>query len=207
MKNYVSNENESVKMFNSKFLEFFTHVHPIIPVVIFLPAIIYFVYFSFIIDRMNFLIFIVFYLFGWFVWSFVEYFLHRFVFHIKPSNKIKQYIYFMIHGVHHDYPNDKTRLVMVPIVSIPLAILFYILFEYILNKSVYMFFPGFLTGYLFYDMTHYAVHHFNFKNKIFIALKKHHYRHHYKDSKKFFGVSSPLWDYVFLTNERSIDSK
>ena len=34
-------------------------------------------------------------------------------------------MHFIIHGVHHDHPNDKLRLVMPPAVSIPLAALFF----------------------------------------------------------------------------------
>ena len=37
-------------------------------------------------------------------------------------------MHFIIHGVHHDHPNDKMRLVMPPGASIPLALLFFGLF-------------------------------------------------------------------------------
>ncbi len=33
-------------------------------------------------------------------------------------------------------------------------------------------------------------------------LKHHHVLHHYQDFTKRFGVSTPLWDYVFGTIER-----
>jgi len=36
---YVSNKNESVRMFESRFLEFFSHVHPATPLVIYVPVI------------------------------------------------------------------------------------------------------------------------------------------------------------------------
>jgi sterol desaturase/sphingolipid hydroxylase (fatty acid hydroxylase superfamily) len=90
---------------------------------------------------------------------------------------------------------------MPPSVSIPLAVLFYFLFEALLgNDLVSPFFIGFILGYLFYDLTHYAVHHFAIKNKFFLTLKKHHMRHHFQDSKKGYGVSSPVWDDVMNTN-------
>ena len=57
----------------------------------------------------------------------------------------------------------------------------------------------FLTGYLFYDTTHYAIHHFNMKSKFWLAIKNHHMKHHYQDADKGFGVSQPTWDYVFGT--------
>jgi sterol desaturase/sphingolipid hydroxylase (fatty acid hydroxylase superfamily) len=90
---------------------------------------------------------------------------------------------------------------MPPSVSLPLAALFYLLFNSILGKElVAPFFVGFIVGYLFYDMTHYAVHHFAIKNKFFLIIKKHHMRHHFQDSEKGYGVSSPVWDDVMKTN-------
>ena len=90
---------------------------------------------------------------------------------------------------------------MPPSVSVPLAVLFYLLFEVILGKNfVAPFFVGFLTGYLFYDMTHYAVHHFNIHNKFWLALKKHHMRHHFQNPELGYGVSSPMWDYIIGTD-------
>jgi len=95
-------------------------------------------------------------------------------------------------------------------VSIPLASLFYFLFYNILGSNLLMpFFAGFISGYLFYDMTHYAIHHYNMKNKFWLAIKNHHMLHHYKHDDKGFGVSQPAWDYVFKTTfpEKSIDLK
>ncbi|MGA7837552.1 MAG: sterol desaturase family protein, partial [Ignavibacteriaceae bacterium] len=103
--------------------------------------------------------------------------------------------------VHHDYPSDSKRLVMPPSVSIPLALLFYFLFESIFgNILVAPFFVGFIAGYLVYDMSHYAVHHFNMHSKFWLAIKKHHIRHHFENPEKGYGVSSPLWDEIMGTN-------
>jgi sterol desaturase/sphingolipid hydroxylase (fatty acid hydroxylase superfamily) len=122
------------------------------------------------------------------------------VFHWLPPGKIGERIHFIFHGVHHDYPNDSKRLVMVPTVSIPLATLFYFLFCVVIGKEYTApFFLGFLTGYLFYDMTHYAVHHFNLKSRFWINLKHHHMLHHFKDMHNGYGVSSVFWDVVFKT--------
>jgi sterol desaturase/sphingolipid hydroxylase (fatty acid hydroxylase superfamily) len=116
-------------------------------------------------------------------------------------------IHFIFHGVHHDYPSDSKRLVMPPSVSIPLAVLFYFLFKLILGGTlVAPFFVGFIAGYLFYDITHYAVHHFNIRNKFWLAIKKHHIRHHFENPELGFGVSSPLWDEIIGTNFPKKDS-
>ena len=200
-KNFVSNKDETVRMFESDFMEAFSKVHPSVPVIIYLPVIIYFLYLSIAdygITGIN-----IFYLIllGIIVWSFTEYTLHRFIFHYEPHSRLGERIHFIFHGVHHDYPNDSKRLVMPPSVSLPLAVLFFLLFKAILGAElVAPFFVGFLVGYLFYDMTHYAVHHFRIRNRFWLALKKHHMKHHFQDATKGFGVSSPTWDKIIGTD-------
>ncbi len=87
---------------------------------------------------------------------------------------------------------------LTPSVSIPLAIGFYFLFRALMNEqALYAFYPAFVLGYLVYDISHYAFHHVNFKNKYWMMLKKHHMLHHYSDATKGYGVSSKLWDLIF----------
>ncbi len=199
-KNFVSNKDITVRMFKSDFMESLSKVHPSVPLIIFLPVIGFFLYKSveFQISFGNILLLIV---LGIFIWSFTEYTLHRFIFHFNFKSQFGKKIHFIFHGVHHYYPMDSRRLVMPPSVSVPLAVLFYFLFQAILGMVfVAPFFIGFLTGYLFYDLTHYAVHHFNIHNKFWLALKKHHMRHHFQNPELGYGVSSPMWDYVVGTN-------
>ena len=200
-KNFVSNKDETVRMFKSDFLEVFSKVHFSVPLYIYLPVISYFLYKSIMVFNIPGLNIFYLVLLGIIVWSFTEYSLHRFVFHHQPKSPFGAKMHFIFHGVHHDYPSDSKRLVMPPSVSIPLAALFYFLFESILTRvMVAPFFVGFLTGYLFYDMTHYAVHHFNLHNRFWLAIKKHHMKHHYQDATKGFGVSSPVWDKIIGTD-------
>jgi sterol desaturase/sphingolipid hydroxylase (fatty acid hydroxylase superfamily) len=200
-KNFISNKDETVRMFESDFFETLSRVHPSVPVIIYVPVIFYFLFISISEYQFSFITILSFILLGIIVWSLAEYTLHRFVFHFKPKTKFGEKIHFIFHGVHHDYPSDSRRLVMPPSVSIPLAVLFYFIFKYIIGSQlVAPFFVGFIMGYLFYDLTHYAVHHFNIKNRFFLFLKKHHMRHHFQDADKGYGVSSPLWDDVMKTN-------
>jgi sterol desaturase/sphingolipid hydroxylase (fatty acid hydroxylase superfamily) len=137
---------------------------------------------------------------GVFIWTLSEYLLHRFVFHYEPRTDWGKRIHFLMHGIHHDFPNDTTRLVMPPSVSVPLALLFYGFYLFILPAEyVGIFFGGFIFGYICYDEIHYATHHAPVKGKIGLWVKHHHVRHHYLDNGRGFGVSSPLWDYVFGT--------
>ena len=200
-KKFVSNKDETVRMFKSDFMEALSRVHPAVPLIIFVPVILYMFYLSYWYFQLPLTNIFGLVMFGVFVWTITEYLLHRFIFHLELKSELGKKIHFIFHGVHHDYPSDSRRLVMPPSVSIPLASLFYILFRFLIGDvAVYPFFAGFLSGYLFYDMTHYAVHHFNMHSKFWLALKHHHIKHHYKDPDRGFGVSSPLWDIVFGTN-------
>jgi sterol desaturase/sphingolipid hydroxylase (fatty acid hydroxylase superfamily) len=199
-KNFISNKDESVAIFSNRYLDVFTKVHFTVPLFIFVPVICYFFYLSLFVYH----IFVVYTLLlaagGLLVWSLTEYNMHRFVFHYMPPGKWGAELNFMFHGIHHAYPRDSMRLVMVPVVSIPLALGFYFLFKLTLGP-VYCapFFAGFVIGYLVYDMTHYALHHANFKSKFWLELKQHHMTHHYSDPDNGYGVSSKIWDLVYQT--------
>lgn len=195
-KNYISNSTESTRMFKNDFLESLSKIHFSVPLFIYVPMVIYFVYKAFVNDISG-LAFVLYFVLGIFVWTATEYVLHRFIFHYHPKSKFGQRIHFIFHGVHHDYPRDSKRLVMVPSVSLPLAVVFYYLFSLFLAPvNLYAFFPGFLVGYLAYDMTHYAIHHANFKTAFWKKIKQHHMLHHYDDPSKGYGVSSALWDKI-----------
>ncbi|MFN8300595.1 MAG: sterol desaturase family protein [Chitinophagales bacterium] len=199
-KHFVSNKDESVRMFDADWMDFFSRIDYKVPLFIYVPVILVFLYRSLFVLPINLLYVLPLIVLGLAVWTFTEYNLHRFVFHWCPPGEIGKRIHFMFHGVHHDYPRDSKRLVMVPAVSLPLAVLFYFTFSLILGKLyVEPFFVGFVTGYLFYDMTHYALHHANFKSKFWLELKQHHMIHHYSDPDNGFGVSTTFWDHVYRT--------
>lgn len=197
-KNYISNSTESVRIFKSNFLELFSKVHFAVPLIIYVPLIGYLIYKAFL-NQISVPDFLIFFMSGLLVWTITEYLLHRFIFHYQPTSKMGLRLHFIFHGVHHDYPKDAKRLVMPPSASIPLAILFYLLFSLFFKNTnnLYIFFSGFITGYLCYDMIHYAIHHLNFKSNIMKNIKQHHMLHHYSDDTKGYGVSSALWDILF----------
>jgi dihydroceramide fatty acyl 2-hydroxylase len=190
----------SPKMFENDFLDFFTRVHPIVPVVIFAPAITVLAYLGFDGKGAGALLWM---LGGYAFWTLTEYWLHRVVFHFERDNPFVQRFHFMIHGVHHDHPNDRLRLVMPPSASIPLAALFLLLFAAVLGPGAWeAFAAGFLAGYLAYDMLHYHVHHHVPKSRAGKKLRELHMRHHFQDHERGFGVSAPWWDHVFGTPPR-----
>ena len=199
-KNYISNSQESVRMFKNDLLEGLSKVHFTVPLFIFVPVIIVCIYKSFQ-TAIGFFTFFELFIAALFIWTFVEYVMHRFLFHYMPDKPWALRLHFIFHGVHHDYPSDAKRLVLPPSVSIPLALGFYFLFNALLPVNyIFGFFPGFILGYLVYDLSHYAIHHFNFKGSIWKKIKQHHMLHHYQDPDKGYGVSSPLWDKIFRSD-------
>jgi sterol desaturase/sphingolipid hydroxylase (fatty acid hydroxylase superfamily) len=190
-------------MFKSDFLESLSKVHWTVPLYIFVPVIGYCSYKYFDLMGPNILGYIGLFAFGLFIWTITEYVMHRFVFHYHPSEKLEwaQRLHFIMHGVHHDYPSDAKRLVLPPSLSIPLSTGFFFLFKWLLPVDyIWGFFPGFILGYLIYDISHYAMHHFNFKSGLFKKIKQHHMLHHYQDPEKGYGVSSPFWDKIFRSD-------
>ncbi|WP_443943699.1 sterol desaturase family protein [Pedobacter sp. AW1-32] len=200
-RNFVSNSSDSIRMFKSNFLESLSKVRYYVPLIVYVPIIVFFVWKSIFQLHTPVLDFFGWLLFGLAVWTITEYILHRWVFHYEPPGAFGKKIHFIFHGVHHDYPNDAKRLVMPPSASIPLALGFFFLFQWLLPEGiVYAFFPGFIGGYLFYDMVHYALHHANFKSGFWKKLKHHHMLHHYSDPTKGYGVSWTFWDNIFRSN-------
>jgi sterol desaturase/sphingolipid hydroxylase (fatty acid hydroxylase superfamily) len=204
----LNHDEQPIRLFKSNFMEFFTHISPIAILVIWIPILAGCFWLGSLHPQNNWSVTLVGFLIGLFIWTFSEYILHRFLFHFKPHNDRQERVAFLFHGVHHAQPKVKTRLVMPPALSIPLAALFYglfyLVFEIILSAGQWMYpaFAGFLTGYLIYDLMHYATHHFPMRKGIWKQLKRLHMQHHYKYPNQLFGVSSPIWDYVFSTLPR-----
>src|SRR5207302_8499787 len=127
MRLYISNKNESVAMFQSRFMEFFSHVHPATPLVLYLPVIAYFLYQALWQRGLSIAFVLALFAFGILIWTLLEYVIHRCVFHYEPKSRWGNFLHFMLHGVHHDYPNDDSMLVMSYVLIITLAVLYYLM--------------------------------------------------------------------------------
>jgi sterol desaturase/sphingolipid hydroxylase (fatty acid hydroxylase superfamily) len=200
---FVSNKDETVRLFKNPVLEYFSHIHPATPLVVFLPVVMMTLYVSVagggwaqsIGTWSSISVFAV----GVLVWTLVEYAIHRWAFHIDPTTELGKRVHFLVHGIHHDYPRDSTRLVMPLLVSVPLALAFYGAFAAVWAPFNNALFSGFIFGYVAYDSIHYATHHFPMTSRIGRFLKEYHMKHHFVDDHTAYGVSSPLWDIVFRT--------
>jgi len=191
---------ESPRMFQSDFLDFFTrtpwYVVPIVWIPVATASLWRGVAVKGIAAPVALAVVVLF--FG--VWTLAEYVLHRFVFHWKPATSWGPRFHFFVHGVHHDWPADRYRLVMPPMVGATLGPAFFGLFWLLLGSTwVWPAFAGFIYGYTFYDCTHYALHHFRWSSSAFKRLKAHHMNHHHNRPDLRFGVSNTFWDRVFGT--------
>jgi len=192
-------KEKSKKLFGNPIIERLSKTHFAVPITILTTAATFVFYLGTIYSELKITTLVVLFLIGLFTFTFTEYMVHRFIFHMLPTNKLKEKIAYNFHGVHHDYPKDKNRLAMPPLVSTILAAALFFLFKLVLRDYAYGFMPGFLIGYTSYLSIHYMVHSYQPPGNFFKALWVNHGIHHYKDPEVAFGVSSPLWDFVFGT--------
>jgi sterol desaturase/sphingolipid hydroxylase (fatty acid hydroxylase superfamily) len=192
----------SPPMFESRLLDALSRVHPAVPVLIFAPAIVLMAAWS--LSMLSLLASAGLLLVGYALWTLFEYWLHRLVFHFEPEDGIGARLHWIIHGVHHDHPNDPMRLVMPPAVSVPLgAGVFGLMYLVVGHRYAPGLGAGFFAGYLVYDLMHYYLHHFAPRGRLGRMLRERHMRHHFQDDTKGFGISAPYWDSVFRTSARA----
>jgi dihydroceramide fatty acyl 2-hydroxylase len=191
----------SPAIFPSPALDRLTRAHPATPAVLFLPAVAILSYLAVHDLGAPEALFGV--ATGYLFWTLCEYWGHRTVFHFEPDHGLGKRLHWMIHGVHHDHPNDPRRLVLPPALSIPLALLFLLGFVGTLGSTLaWGVAAGFYLGYVIYDTVHFLLHHTVPKGKLGRRLRELHMRHHFEDDERGFGVSAPWWDMVFRTRPR-----
>jgi sterol desaturase/sphingolipid hydroxylase (fatty acid hydroxylase superfamily) len=131
-------------------------------------------------------------------WTLVEYLLHRFVFHRMP-------LIAELHQAHHAQPRAYlttptwlTLLILGGLFFLPIWHLFTL-------NIAFGALSGLIIGWLWYGTVHHVIHHRR-PRRLAIALKAavhRHLRHHFAYGSGNFGVTTPLWDYVFGTNNSS----
>ncbi len=187
------------QLFRNQYLEMLTKTHPLVIWGMYLPIIIGFPWYAMNKFDMSAGTVTGIFLVGGFSWTFFEYIMHRWVFHMIAESERAQKIIYVMHGNHHHFPRDKERLFMPPVPSLILACLLFLIFYVPMGQYAFLFFPGFLFGYLMYGSMHYAIHAWNPPFKWMKPLWRNHHLHHYKDDHKGFGVSTTIWDHVFGT--------
>ena len=193
----IKNKGQA-RLFRSDYMEMMTKTHPIVVYCMYFPVIAFMLYYGATHKGLSVGLELLLFLGGTLFWTFFEYLMHRFLFHMVVESPRAKKIVYTMHGVHHEYPRDKERLFMPPVPSLILAVIIFSTMYYIMGWRALSFFPGFLFGYICYGSMHYAIHAFA-PPKFMKALWRNHHLHHYKAPEKGFGVSSVLWDVVFGT--------
>jgi sterol desaturase/sphingolipid hydroxylase (fatty acid hydroxylase superfamily) len=186
------------RMFEQGFLEWFTRAHPATLAGIYIPAAAMFLWRAFAIGLPLVEVGAAF-VAGVFAWSLLEYLFHRFSFHFAPRTRIGVVFAYLIHGVHHAFPEDRRRWVMPPIVTVPVTIALVLICHPALRSYTWPVGAGVMLAYLWYDLLHYAIHRGPMRWSVLNALRKHHLQHHYATPERRYGVSTTLWDHVFGT--------
>jgi 4-hydroxysphinganine ceramide fatty acyl 2-hydroxylase len=202
LKKPISNRSSPI-IFN-KYIDIFTKTNYYIIPITWMPIMIFFLSNNDISFNVLSLLFLI----GMFSWTFIEYIIHRFLFHnnyIIKGNKFLNFIHFLLHGIHHKIPFDKYRLVTPPILLLSIGGSIIYIGAYVLTFFVeYIYIRPIISGsifcYIIYDLTHYYIHVGNpSKDTLVYKLKQHHSTHHYKNNNLNYGVSSKIWDNVFNT--------
>lgn len=180
-------------------MERLSRIHPAVPVCLWCPIALALIYAGHVLDLPPFA------LGGWtlaglLTWTFVEYVLHRWIFHWEPANERVRKAIYPLHRLHHDV-QEWDRLVAPPLLAVPLWLIFLGLFWVWLGvPMVFPFFGGFTIGYLCYDYIHFYTHFATPRSRVGRGLRRRHLQHHFACPERWFGVSSPLWDFVFRTH-------
>ncbi|MES2559549.1 MAG: sterol desaturase family protein [Bacteroidota bacterium] len=178
------------KLFNQGWLEFLTKTNPVVHIITYGSVIVFCLFYN----QLPLTESVLYSIAGAFMWTLIEYLIHRFLFHIKESK-----FQYLIHGVHHEFPRDKERLMMPPLPGLMLVLFFFGCWYLLFADKVYAFMSGFVFCYVVYTFIHYIIHAWK-PIKGFKFLWTHHHKHHnpaFEDT--CYGVSTPLWDYVFGT--------
>jgi sterol desaturase/sphingolipid hydroxylase (fatty acid hydroxylase superfamily) len=134
---------------------------------------------------------------GRFVFTFIEYLMHRYVYHSGESMNNQTWQY-KVHGIHHQHPKVKSQLAMPLPIGILLLTAFYFIFTLVMRDMVWFFFPGFVLGYSFYLLMHYLIHTLRAPKNYLKYFWWHHHMHHAREDKAY-GLSTRFWDRVFGT--------
>jgi sterol desaturase/sphingolipid hydroxylase (fatty acid hydroxylase superfamily) len=138
---------------------------------------------------------------GVFLWTLIEYGLHSQFFHDPPAG----FRWVSVsHGSHHEKPDDPKRIVAHMTFTFPLALILFPLLSLVLWSPPWagLVMVGLIAGYLSYEVIHFAIHQWPWARRLMKPLASHHLHHHYADPTRCFGVTSPLWDWVFRTRRR-----
>jgi dihydroceramide fatty acyl 2-hydroxylase len=190
----------SIQVFRNPFIDrWFGRTHPAVPALVFAPLVVTALLYGQAHASIGFLIAA--FVAGFLGLTLLEYVLHRFLLHRTPGpDRASQIAAFLRHGYHHVYPNDEGRLVLPPMATLPMGVGVAAVYALCLSPGVAAAaFAGTAAGYIAYDSMHWWLHHGRSNSRAGRWLKRYHLLHHHQGIEARFGVSTPLWDFVFGT--------
>ena len=189
----------SAQLFQNPVLERMTHTHIAGPLTIFFAVAGVSLYYSLSRGLLTGLVAFGLFLAGWLLFTLAEYLTHRYLYHMDTTSPTKARLQYTMHGVHHEYPKDKTRLAMPPILTLFVASLLFFIFRFSFGNAGFGILAGFVFGYALYLFVHYAIHVYSPPKNFLKFWWHHHAMHHYRQEEIAFGVSTTLWDHLVGT--------
>jgi len=135
------------------------------------------------------------------LWTLLEYVIHRGILHYADLGAWWNLGLAQVHASHHEHPEDVSKVVISPARTAPGTALIYLLLRTLLpSAEAGGLLSGILVGYLGYETFHYLYHApISLRWGWLVELRKYHARHHFETPDRRFGVTAPLWDFVFRT--------
>ncbi len=198
MKSFIRNQRG--RMFESNFFEFFSKVHPAVPFVLWIPIVLGTAAHGLSTGLTDSLKFAIWFPIGALSWQVMEYFIHKRLFHWQGIGPISRRFHDIAHGFHHKYPDDPDRLVMPLAVSVSLGSVIAAIAYFVHRPAETLpWWCGLVTGYLFYDFTHWSTHFRKPLTRWGKKMRAHHMAHHFADVDSNFGISHRWIDALFGT--------
>ncbi len=138
---------------------------------------------------------------GLLTWGLYEYATHRWVLHREPHPQGFNLPGNLTHLRHHADPNSLQRLNVQLTESIPVCVVYYLLAWALTGswQAATHLYTGLMAGYFFYEYLDFQAHHGTSRGRLTRYFRKYHLQHHHYDATVRFGVTSPLFDYIFGT--------
>jgi hypothetical protein len=134
-------------------------------------------------------------------WTLIEYVLHRFVLHLQAPTAGLQRAIERLHLGHHWEPADVAKITVPVYGSLPIAVALLGLWRLLSGswQATALLMIGTIIGYLTYETMHFRIHCCVACGRWLCWQRAQHFVHHFKNHERCFGVTTPLWDWVFGT--------
>jgi sterol desaturase/sphingolipid hydroxylase (fatty acid hydroxylase superfamily) len=134
-------------------------------------------------------------------WTFVEYALHRWLYHWTPRHRGLRRVVESFHVYHHRTPDDRAVWNAGPALVVLLTTLLSLPPLALLGGVAAAAFVmlGAVVAYAIYEVVHHECHARVHTRGPLVYLQAFHLRHHQRNWRRNFGVTNPFWDWVFGT--------